>query len=189
MNKGDERIREMFQQLKSEVEQRAPDFTDYWNAAHAKLAQPRRGWAFWQIPAAAATTLILLSAGWWMFFRQSTMQFAPVEIVTGDTSALNTLPAVISPPVSQIAPPNVGSTVRKPARPVSHTPSGSKNSLNITPRQHPVRQPQPPTVLISQWRSPTESLLQVPGERLLKRVPRLDESVVNIKATISNQKN
>jgi cytoskeletal protein RodZ len=189
MNKGDERIREMFQQLKSEVEQNAPNFTDDWNAAHAKLVQPRRGWAVWQISAAAATTLILLGTGWWVFIRQSSTKTEQVEIVTVDTSAPTTLLPVISPPASQLAPPNFASTVLKTARPVSHTKTGSKNSLNITRRQHPVRQPQPPTALISQWRSPTESLLQIPGERLLKSVPRLDESVVNIKATISNQKN
>lgn len=39
----------------------------------------------------------------------------------------------------------------------------------------------PSAMLISQWRSPTESLLHVPGQQLFKRVPRLDESVVNIK--------
>lgn len=46
-----------------------------------------------------------------------------------------------------------------------------------------------PTVMpVSQWRSPTESLLRVPGEHLFKRVPRLDESVVNIKAVVADQK-
>jgi hypothetical protein len=39
-------------------------------------------------------------------------------------------------------------------------------------------------ILISQWRSPTESLLRTPGEHLVKRVPRLDDSVVHIKAIV-----
>lgn len=45
----------------------------------------------------------------------------------------------------------------------------------------------PPAMPISQWRSPTESLLHVHGEQLFKRVPRLDESVVNIKAVFPDQ--
>ncbi len=44
-------------------------------------------------------------------------------------------------------------------------------------------------IVISQWRSPTESLLRIPGEQLFKRVPRLDESLVNIKAAIRDQEN
>ncbi len=43
--------------------------------------------------------------------------------------------------------------------------------------------------VISQWRSPTESLLRTPGEQLIKRVPRLDESLVNITAASPDQRN
>lgn len=46
----------------------------------------------------------------------------------------------------------------------------------------------PPAILISQWRSPTESLLHAPGEQLFKSVPRVDESVVNIEAIFPDQK-
>lgn len=45
-----------------------------------------------------------------------------------------------------------------------------------------------PAILISQWRSPTESLLHAPGEQLFKSVPRVDESVVNIEAIFPDQK-
>ncbi len=47
----------------------------------------------------------------------------------------------------------------------------------------------PPSLLMSQWRSPTEFLLRTPGEHLFKRVPRLDESLVNVKAVIPDQRN
>src|SRR5262249_13562221 len=54
-------------------------------------------------------------------------------------------------------------------------------------RRRTFAEPRSATVLISQWSSPTESLLRTPGEQLLKRVPRLDESLISIKPTITNQ--
>jgi len=39
----------------------------------------------------------------------------------------------------------------------------------------------PETLLLSQWRSPTESLLRSPVDRLLKTIPRLNESLIDIK--------
>jgi cytoskeletal protein RodZ len=44
-----------------------------------------------------------------------------------------------------------------------------------------------PTILVSQWQSPTEFLLRTPGEQFLKRVPRFDDSLLNINSTIPNQ--
>ena len=46
----------------------------------------------------------------------------------------------------------------------------------------------PQAILISQWRSPTESLLHAPGEQLFKSVPRVDESVVNIEGILPDPK-
>ena len=43
--------------------------------------------------------------------------------------------------------------------------------------------------LISRWRSPTEFLLDSPGEQLLKTVPRLNESLLDIKAVTPDVNN
>ncbi|MCI0332861.1 MAG: hypothetical protein L0228_06525 [Planctomycetes bacterium] len=63
-------------------------------------------------------------------------------------------------------------------------PQAAMESVRPDPSAHAAT---PPAILISQWRSPTESLLRTPGEQLFKRVPRLDESLLNIKVTIPDQ--
>lgn len=164
MKREEERIRKLFQQLREEDERNAPSFTHDWNVTLSRRDKPRRRWDVWRL-AVAAAALILLCAGWWMFFRQSTKRQAPVEIGKSNMFA----PA---------APP-----------PVSPSPAPVRDPPNVTRRQRPLVRHQPPAILISQWRSPTESLLRTPGEQLFRRVSLLDESLVNIKATIPDQKN
>jgi len=43
--------------------------------------------------------------------------------------------------------------------------------------------------LISEWRSPTDFLLSTPGDQLLKTVPRVGTSAIDIKVNFSDQKN
>jgi hypothetical protein len=42
--------------------------------------------------------------------------------------------------------------------------------------------------LLSQWRSPTEFLMRTPGEEFLKTIPRLNESLIEIKLFEPTQK-
>jgi hypothetical protein len=165
MKREEERIRKLFQQLREEDERQGPSFTHDWNVALARREKPQRRWAVWQL-VACATTLIVLGAGWWMVYGPSTMRQVPIEIVRSE------------PPAQAATPPQV-----------SPSPAAVKNRPNITRRQRPSVLPQPTAILISQWRSPTESLLRTPGEQLFKRVPRLDESFVNIKVTFPDLKN
>src|SRR5258708_31646250 len=128
--------------------------------------------------AAAAITLILLGTGWWVCFRQAIMQVTPVEVSSADTPVPNSLPPVVSPSAPQIPSAGSVSSVRRTASAVSRTATHAGTAHYSAARQHPIRQPQTPTALISQWSSPTESLLRITGEQLFKRVPRLDDSVV-----------
>src|SRR5262245_10511586 len=158
MKREEERIRERFQQLREEDERAAPSFTCDWNVALSRRERPRRRWAVWRL-AAGAAALILLGAGclvWWMSFSQSIKRRALVEIGESNRSSPDVAaPVFPSPPT------------------VKYPPKGTR-------RQRQFVRPQPPAILISQWRSPTESLLRTPGGQLFKRVPRLDESLVNI---------
>jgi hypothetical protein len=166
MKREEERIGKLFQQQREEDERNAPSFTHDWNGALSRREKPRRSWAVWLL-ATGVAALILLGAGclgWWMFFRHPTKRQVPIESVRSNISAPDTTP------------------------PVSSLPGPVRNPRNVA-RLRPFVRPQPPAVLISQWRSPTESLLRTPGEQLFKRTPRLDESLVNIKATIPGQQN
>jgi len=112
-----------------------------------------------------AAALIVLGAMcvWFAFFRQSTKLQAPIAAFNSEKLE----PSVTSPSISQprLAP---------------------EMTLSVKHRRRFI-QPRSAAVLISQWRSPTESLLRTPGEQMLKQVPRLDESLISIKTTITNQ--
>jgi hypothetical protein len=58
---------------------------------------------------------------------------------------------------------------------------GSLRGLPKNIRRRTPPRPQPEVTLISRWRSPTEFLLNSPGEQLLRTVPRLDDSLLKIK--------
>src|SRR5687768_12018250 len=168
MKREEERIRKLFQQLKEEDERHAPSFAHDWNAALSRQEKLKHQWSAWRVAVGAALLIVLGAggAGWWMYVRQSTKQPDPVEIARSDR------------PVDSFTP-----------LPGSPSSAPVKNPPSITRRQRASVRRQPTAIWISQWRSPTQSLLQTPGEQLLKRVPRLDESLVNIKATIPDQKN
>ena len=174
IDREDEDIQRLFQQLREEDERNAPSFAPDLNNS---LSRPQRRlhlWAVW--PVAATALIILLGTGWWILFRQSTKLQAPIEVARSDTFASDNVQPVSSSPA-------LGD---KPS--FSPLRSRIKDPHDTVRRHHPFVRPQPPAILTSQWRSPTESLLQTPGEQLYKKVPRLDESVVNIKAIISHRK-
>jgi hypothetical protein len=167
MKREEERIKTLFQQLREEDERYAPSFAHDWKAALSRQEKLRHQGSAWRLAVAALLLVVgAACAGWWMFSGQSTMRQAQVETVRSE------------PPPADVAP-----------QPVSPAPTQIENPRYATGRQRTFVRPQPTASLISQWRSPTQSLLRVPGEQLLKRVPRLDESSVNIKATIPDQKN
>jgi cytoskeletal protein RodZ len=176
----DEKIWMLFQRLKEEDERNASPFVRDWNAALSKMDKPRQSWAFWQMAAGAAALLMLLGAGSWILFRQSAMEQAPTDIVRSNT------PALASEPPASLPQTLVKSDASEPeaaTRQISPTRLRVNRRSNIG-RQRSGRS-QPMVMLNSQWRSPTESLLDTPGRQLFKKVPRLDDSVVNIKATTS----
>src|SRR5262249_37508166 len=162
MKREEERIRKLFQQLREEDEPNAPSFAHDWNGALSRRERPRRHWAGWRLASGVAPLIFLCAGclGWWVFLRPSTKQQAPIESVRSDRPAPDATP------------------------PVSPLPGPVKNPPNVARRRREFVGSRPSVILISQWRSPTESLLRTPGEQLFKRVPRLDESLVNIKATI-----
>ena len=176
MNREEEKIRYLFRELREDDECNAPSFSRDWSAALSKIGTLQPRWHFWQRSVGVASLLILLGAVGWLSFRQSILQITPSKVVRSDLSDPHTVSRVSPLAVSEIAPRISRSRFRAKD---SHKTNGWLPSIR--------RKASP--ILISQWRSPTESLLQTPGDRLLKEMPRLDESVVNLNATILKQTN
>jgi hypothetical protein len=158
-------IRELFRQLRRDDEPSAPPFAASLEDALSRNERTDR-FRFVR-PAAVAIVVLLLLGGVWLSFpkRSAKTQF-PIDVGNSGTPA----PNVESPPAPEPTSPSVADQPMKSNR---H-------------RQKHV-QPRPATLLVSQWRSPTVSLLRTPGEQFLKTVPRLDESLIEIRPLASSR--
>lgn len=163
------RIKELFLELKREEEGRAPAFARVMEAARLKTVKTRR--PFGVLAIAVATALLVLAVGSLLVIRQLSTESAPVERVEIEE------PPAESPPPAVLTPiPNKNEAL-------------SKNEPPKPARRRVTRRPRQAATLISGWRSPTDFLLDTPGQQLLRSTPRLGESVVNIEAFFLDEKN
>ncbi|HJQ70979.1 MAG TPA: hypothetical protein VKA70_18530 [Blastocatellia bacterium] len=156
----EERIKELFHELKREDERRAPAFARVMGAARSTSFKTRRPLRVLTIAVAAA--LLVLAVASLLVIRQLTTKTAPVERVeTEEPPAPSSQPAVIADNPDKSRAPDERRATKQSRRRVAR------------------RAPESAT-LISGWRSPTDFLLNTPGQQLLRTTPRLGESIVDI---------
>lgn len=173
MKQEEEKLSRLFQQLKEDDERQTPSFAHAWNTALSRQEKGKNPWRIWQLAIGSALLIALCVGGarWWMHTRQHEQQTARFS---GYSTYLEDQPADLEDkPVDK----------SNPAPRISIAPVPVKHSRNIARPQRRFISSQPTPILLSQWRSPTESLLQIPGGQLFTRLPRLDESSVSVKAT------
>src|SRR5262245_26151306 len=154
-------IRELFRQLRRNDESGAPSFVDSLAPAPSRYEKDTRLRLGWQV--AGTIVVALLLGGAWLIFSGR------------DTK---------TPGRSNAAHSDGGPSLRAEAPPPNPTPS-SNVEKTIKPdhqrRQQRRVQRRPETLFLSQWRSPTEFLMRTPGDQFLKAIPRLNESLIEIK--------
>ena len=159
-------IRQLFHNERQANEGLTPDFAGTLEAALSRRvrARPRR--------------LILRVA------------FAAVALV-----ALGSLVFLVADRYSREHPPTL---VAVPNEPVIKPPAPADESVSVPPERpaNPVRRAhrhqrsaRRAAPLISQWRSPTEFLLKTPGDELLRTIPRLGKSAVEMNLNLSSTRN
>lgn len=176
---GEKRINRLFYELRQEDEQHAPSFDSVLRAGSPKAAQSSPAWFSLRI--AVASAMLILVSG---------LVFVLLKPFLSSTETENSEPSlpIVKTPYWQLKP--------LPYEPL--TPSIERNpTLEAIHRElaRPARHKRPaarsyqPAMLISEWRSPTGFLLRTPGEQLLKTVPRVGESLFEIKLRIPDEKN
>jgi hypothetical protein len=167
MKQEEEKISRLFQQLKEEDERQMPSFAHAWNTALTRQGKRKNLWSVWRVAVGSALLIVLGVAGasWWMYVRQPLKH----QVAFVDTPHLSLE--------------NKAVDRADPAPRISTAPVPIKQPRNIARLQRQPASHQPTPILLSQWRSPTQSLLQIPGGQLFTRLPRLDESSVNIKVS------
>src|SRR5262249_9897793 len=140
----------------------APSFVDRLARASSRHERGVRLRLDWQVVVAIVVAL-LLGGAWLIFSGRGKKPPGRADLVY---SRVPPAPRVEAAPPNP-KPPLLGEQTFKPDRHYR--------------KQRRVRL-RPETLLLSQWRSPTESLMRAPGEQLLKTIPRLNESLIDIKA-------
>ena len=211
-------LKQLFRELRREDERLAPPFARDWGAALSRTDTPlsrmnerRSPRRTFRLAAATLVALILLGAFALILFTRSSRQ--PTLTATAESAETRTQPR--SPSVAPIETPTslvedsseigrnqVAKADSKTSGPDSKLGSARERSKSARRRlsaqsrlmsarsQTTVASISRTTVaLISRWRSPTEFLLKSPGEQLLKTVPRLNESLLDIKAVTPDVNN
>src|SRR5215470_10944314 len=162
-------IRELFRQLRRDDESGAPSFVDSLAPAPSRYERGALLRLGWQV--AVAIVVALLLGGAWLIFsgRGTKTRGQPSEAHYNGEPASR----VEAPPPNQIPPSTGGNTINP----------------HHQHRQQRRVQRQPETLLLSQWRSPTEFLMRTPGDQFLKTIPRLNESLIEIKPLAPTQQN
>ena len=161
----EKRIRRLFRELGREDERKAPGFAVVLQAALARA--PGRGLRLWVVALPALAVVVALV----LLVSHLTRPDPPVDFTT-----LQAIP---------LPGPDIGPhlAIEPPETPKSQV------TISVARRR---RQPLPAhnsSLLISQWQSPTDSLLRIPGSELLKGLPRVPDPSSGITKSLIEKQN
>jgi hypothetical protein len=177
-NRDEQKLKALFHDLRGEDEGHAPSFSHAWQAALARqrVQRPFPGGApRWAIVATAA--VVIVCASLYVFFRNSSPAQTPRAERAGPVAGATPVPGIPSVP-GATASGSPGEVVSLPPKQGTRVRSTRPSAALVN--SHRRQASQAAVVLISRWRSPTDFLLVFPADRLLKSVPRLNDSIVDI---------
>lgn len=163
-------IRQLFRDERQADESVAPHFAATLEAALTRRRKYRAGWLSFRVAFAIVALVAVTGA------VIGVVRFFPVRSGNEQSAVVARDPNQLArtPPWVEVDPP-----------PSRKLPLPATISRTRRHRQTPARA----ASLISEWRSPTEFLLRTPGDQLLKTVPRVGTSAIEIKVNFSDQKN
>jgi hypothetical protein len=176
---NEKRLRTLFCELKLADERIAPEFKGMWNRAQAPSPRPAR---LFNISLAVATALVVLTLSSLVLWSQTWRESQP------SNSALAAGPAridLMAPPPSAM-PGVIHPGVVEPA----NRARSNGGDRKVGARRHPKLNARNADVRkagsISNWQSPTATLLQSPADNILTSLPQLDRSVTELKIFLPN---
>jgi hypothetical protein len=181
------RIRELFSELRLADEQLAPRFAAVWNRAQARPVAPARGFNFSFVVVAALLICALVSLALWSKYSRQNAQ----QVVTAAMKTPIAVPLDITrPPVNvSLAPAiDLSQSGRRSARtnPLARLRrlAAERNALVLAANLKATRE----ATSISSWQSPTTAFLKSQNDELLKSLPQLNESAVELKSFLNTPK-
>ena len=175
---NEKKLQTLFRELKLADERMAPEFKGMWNRAQAPSPRPAR---LFNISLAVATALVVLTLSSLVLWSQTWRESQP------SNSVLTAEPARIDlmPPPPSATPGVIHPGVVEPAN-----RARSNRDRKVVARRHPILNARNTDVRkadsISNWQSPTATLLQSPADNVLTLLPQLDRSVTELKTFLPN---
>jgi hypothetical protein len=177
-NLEEEKIRQLFLELREQDERRTPSFSAVLNNAQATSGEPIYTWRGWRVAAAMAALLILSGAAVF-FLRQSLTTEQGIVSAKAEGYYFN-----ISDWKSKSETTVTSIFLRRPQNlPVE------KRERKVAYHRRIKQASQPPDTLISNWQSPTNFLVQTSGAQWLRTLPNLNESILEMKNLLPDGKN
>ena len=176
---NEKRLQTLFRELKLADERMAPEFKGVWNRAQAPSPRPSR---LFNISLAMATALVVLTLSSLVLWSHTRRESQP------SNSALAAKPARIDlmPPPPSATPGVIHPGVVEPA----NRARSNRGDWKVVARRHPILNARNTDVRkadsISNWQSPTATLLQSPADNVLTLLPQLDRSVTELKTFLPN---
>jgi hypothetical protein len=160
----DERVRELFHELGEEEGRLTPGFAGVLEAALRRRSLPRH-LRVWRFAAAVALPVVALAAGLAWLENQPTETLPPI-----DPTIVQRLPGPRGNLYDSPSPVRPIFTIRPRMR-----KSPSRTRIQI--------------IQISQWRAPTDFLLETPGSEIFRNLPRMPDSPPGIPRSLPDYDN
>ena len=178
----EKRLKQLFYELGREDERKAPSFAGLLKSSLPPDRRTNRNLPMWGVGALAATLVLGVTTAL-IVFRSHSIEPAP----PGDFTTLQTIP---ERSFGLDKAPYLESPDMTP-QPIDEAPKPLRAAFSRTlPRHRRTASPRyNSTILISQWKSPTDVLLRTPGDELLKSLPRVPDSSPGLKRSLKENHN
>ena len=197
-NLEEQRIRRLFHEARKHDLNGAPAFGETLSEAQSHSARSRRPLSPWRLCGAVGIALTVCGAALWVYYAAIRKE-TPSSDPQAKTQTLELLPLPVVPPASP-GPPSMTidpppSTLLPFFRPEVATggiPGTWTRPRSIRHHRAPVRSERSAeraSLMSLSWRSPTDFLLDTPGNDLFKTLPRLHDSLIRFDGVHSEDKN
>jgi hypothetical protein len=177
----EKKLQALYSELKAADEQSAPPFARVWNRAASKPRPVRRLNPAW----VAVAACLVCAAGLlfaWSRYPQST---PPRQVANVETP--NSGPAKVDPAntTGEASPPQV--TMHPPRKPARRSKSNAaaRHATQLASTRELTREAK----AISDWQSPTSTLLSFTDDELFTSLPQLNENASDLKSFLPNSPN
>jgi hypothetical protein len=181
----EKKIQTLFSELRQADEPLTPGFSATWNHAQAQGFRPRRAFNFSFVAATALLVCVLVSLAWWS--RRWQRAAPPRAVAFTPVEGTPPLAASALAPVQNQTRPSLENRLNSQRLAAAHR----RSVLSARLRAGKSAAQREETLLaaakdqataISNWQSPTATLLSSANDDLLKSLPKLNESTTELKS-------